>query len=154
MANVGPGAFPRPPQIPLKAPAKPPPSLPPLKDLSNPILPYDNFKTYKTNDLIKANGNVYKLKKFIGAAGYAPVREGPDPHWEIVLQPGVPTTTSAPTLKGMSNSVLPYDNFKTYKTNDLITVKGNTYKLKKFIGAAGYAPVMEGLYSQQLVQLH
>jgi hypothetical protein len=38
----------------------------------------------------------------------------------------------------------PYDNGKTYKVGDQVTLNGKTYKMVEAAGAAGYSPLRQG----------
>ena len=113
-----PSPAPRPTPAPAPAPVFSPAPRPTPSPVTPSIYAYDNSKTYKANDIIIYQDNSYILPKFIGAAGYNPVRY---PQYWSPYKPK-------------------FDNFKTYSTNDIVTFDNNFYIMTLTIGAAGYAP--------------
>ena len=89
---------------------------------------YDNGVTYKEGDQVSFNGSLYRLNRFIGAAGYAPSNK--PQNWDNLTNPALNYKDGQP-----------YSNDILYDAGNTVTLNGTTYKLKEFIGGAGYAPL-------------
>jgi hypothetical protein len=83
--------------------------------------PYDDGKEYNAGDkILWTDGKVYQFKEYIGAAGYHPDNH-PD-RWTLVNSQTVP----APPSQGTA-AATPYDNQKSYKKGDKVTLNGKEY---------------------------
>jgi hypothetical protein len=89
---------------------------------------YDNAVTYKEGDQVSFNGSLYRLNRFIGAAGYAPSNK--PQNWDNLTNPALNYKEGQP-----------YSDAILYDAGNTVTFNGNDYRLKEFIGGAGYAPL-------------
>jgi hypothetical protein len=89
---------------------------------------YDNGVTYKQGDQVTFNGSLYRLNRFIGAAGYAPSNK--PQNWDNLTNPALNYKEGQP-----------YSNDILYDAGNTVTLNGTGYRLKEFIGGAGYAPL-------------
>jgi len=155
--------------IPIPTPVAMPVTMPVTKS----IYTYDNSKTYQEKDIVIYKDNSYILPKFIGAAGYDPVKHSQywlpfKPNYDnfvtygvndivlfqnnfYIMTVGIGAAGYDPIgnpahWKLYNPTPYAYDNSKTYKEKDVIIYNGKSYILPKFIGAAGYNPINHKQY--------
>lgn len=105
---------------------------------------YDNSRKYNKGEIVSFEGKTYKLKEYIGAAGFGPTSH--PKYWELVSTSPV-TTSPAPTTPSF---VKLYDNSRIYNKGELVSFEGNTYKFKEFTNGPGYGPTSHPNYWEKL----